>query len=120
MKTLRSQRANYRVNRGDTFEETLYLEDEDGETITTEWTWRFTVRSSIPSTSTTDDTDATISETGTFSNGTSTLTISSDDMDIDAGEYYFDFQLTKPDGTIHSTFYGDFIVESDITRHQES
>ena len=112
----RSFRSKYIVNRSDTFEEPLELKDENGDLITDEWTWRFTVRDSLPDTNVTDDTNAIISESGTFTNGTDTLTVSSTDTNIDTGTYYFDYQLKKPDGNVHSTLYGYFIVESDITR----
>jgi hypothetical protein len=116
MKGLRNIRANYRIVRGDTFKETLELVDADAEYITDEWTWKFTVRDSLPETIEDNDTNAEISKSGTFSDGTSILTLDPEDTNIDAGEYYFDYQLTKPDGDVHSTFYGYFIVEEDITR----
>jgi hypothetical protein len=115
MKTLKLHRPNYEIIRGDTFNETLELLDEDGEYITEEWSWKFTVRDSLPDTSTTDDTDAKISKSGTFTSGTGTLTLTSDDTDLDPGEYYFDYELSV-DGEIHSTFYGIFTINYDITR----
>ncbi|MFW6172433.1 MAG: hypothetical protein ACOC5T_01695 [Elusimicrobiota bacterium] len=122
MKTLRSSRPAYRIVRGDTFEEQLELVDNEGEKITDEWTWRFTVRKTLPDTDVTDDTDedVLISKSGTFTNGEDTLEVSPEDTDIEPGEYYFDYQLKKPNGSVYSTFYGDFIVEYDITRTQES
>jgi hypothetical protein len=111
----RNLRAKYVLVRGDTFDESLELQDSEGEPISG-WTWRFTVRASIPDTTTSDDTDALISKSGTFSDGKSNLLITSEETNIDPGEYFFDYQLTKPEGNIHSTFYGNFIVEGDITR----
>jgi hypothetical protein len=115
MKTLKSHRPNYEINRGDTFEETLELKDDDGEYITEEYTWKFTVRDSLPATSTTDDTDAKISKSGTFTDGTSTLTLTSTDTDLDPREYYFDYELSI-DGKKYSTFYGFLTINYDITR----
>lgn len=112
----RTFRSKYIVTRGDTFEEPLELKDSDGNLITTNWTWKFTIRSDIPDQTINNDDDAVISKSGTFSDGESTLTISSTETNIASGTYYFDYQLTKPNGNIHSTLYGYFIVESDITR----
>ena len=112
----RSFRSKYIVNRSDTFEEPLELKDANGELITDTWTWRFTVRDSLPDTNVTNDTNAIISKSGTFIDGKDILTVDSSETNLDPDTYYFDYQLTKPDGNIHSTLYGYFIVESDITR----
>lgn len=114
---LRTIRPKYLTIRGDTFVEELQLKDADGDLITDAgWTWRFTVRTSVPATSVVDDDDATISKSGSFTDGLATLTVPSTDMEIDAGEYLFDYQIRSPDGELNSTVYGDFIVDGDITR----
>lgn len=116
----RSLRHKYIVNRGDSFIEPLELVDENGDFITDEWTWRFTVRKELPETDTTNDDDAEISKSGTFTDGKDTLNIDSSETELDPKTYYFDYQLKKPDGSIHSTKYGYFVIEEDVTRNQES
>ncbi len=105
------------LKRGDTYIRTIKLYSEDELIDCTGWTIYFTIRETIPPTSTSDDTGAVISKTITGeSTGIHTLTLTSDETAIDAKKYIFEFQIKKADGSIHSTESGIFIIQSDITR----
>jgi len=107
-----------RINRSDTYERTINIRDEDGVLINcTGWTIYFTVRTSVPATSVVDDSGASISKSiAGVSSGIHTLTLTPTDTDIDVATYFFDIQVKKDDGSIHSIRAGSFIVEGDITR----
>lgn len=110
--------ATIRIKRNDTWAKTLNVLDNDGNLIdTTGWTIYFTVRSSIPATGISDDTDAIIAkEIAGNSTGIHTLELTSAETNIDPAEYVFDVQIKKSDDTIHSTETGTFVIQSDITR----
>lgn len=110
-----------KVIRGDTDSFTITFRDANGNPIDiTGYTVWFTVRSSVPKTSTTDNTDAVISVKNTNhsdpTNGQTLIAITSSDTEIDPKTYFYDIQYKKPDGTVHSTGYFKYIVSADITR----
>ena len=35
---------------------------------------------------------------------------------IPAGKYYYDIEITRPDGSIRTVIYGQFVIEQDVTR----
>ena len=108
------------VKRNDTRD--IPITFEAGELDITGYTIWFTVREDIPDTSTSDDTDALIAikqlpaELTDPTNGTTTITLSSSDTNIDVGKYKYDIQYETATGEIHSTDIGMFVVEGDITR----
>ena len=48
-------------------------------------------------------------------NGKTNILLSHDDTDIDAGNYFYDIQLTSGSGYVRSIDYGRLIVKHDIT-----
>ena len=106
------------INRGDTYTRTLNLKDADGVAIdATGWTIYFTVRNTPASTSTTTDIDSLITVTiDGEATGIHTLTLTSTQTDINPGNFFYDTQIKKADGTINSSDSSDFIINGDITR----
>ena len=91
----------------------------------TGWEIRFTVRTSVPSTSVHNDKDAIIHKVADIidaKNGVAYFTITGDDTDINPGEYWYDIQYVKPQNCmgvneIKSLPRGKYIVLGDITRN---
>jgi hypothetical protein len=106
------------INRQDTYSKTVNLKDEDGNLIDASgWTIYFTVRDFVADTSISVDTDALISTSFAGSaSGIHTLTLTSSETNICPGNYFYDFQVKKTDGTISSPSKGNFIIKGDITR----
>ena len=109
------------VIRGDSDDFTITFQDSNGNPIDiTGYTVWFTVRSSMPSTSVSDDSDAVISVKNTTHSaplfGESLISVSPDDTNIDPRTYYYDIQYKKPDGSIHSTGHYKYVVVKDVTR----
>lgn len=105
------------VKRGDTFKRRIILKDNSGNPIdATGWTIWFTVRKYIVSSNIKSDSEALISQNfeGT-SDGIIIFTISSEDMDLEVGTFYYDIQIKNSNGIISSDI-GKFIVTADITR----
>jgi len=50
-----------------------------------------------------------------FSTTTYYLSADADDMDMDAGKYYYDLQIYDADSEMVTKLYGDFIVLQDVT-----
>lgn len=123
--------ANRRIIRGDTdtfiVKITRVATDSNGLVINTPvditgWKIRFTVRATIPATTDLSDSDAIISKLGvnsTTDTGVCTFTISKEETNIDVGEYYYDIQCLKPDGTVQSIPRAKYIVVADITRDED-
>lgn len=106
------------INRGDTYSKTFSFLDSDGNLFNaTGWTAYFAVRRNKPNTSTSSDNDALISKTipGTVS-GETTFQLTSDNTNIDPGEYFYDFQINSPSSTVESTGPNSFVIVADITR----
>lgn len=109
------------VIRGDTDNFTISFKNSNGDPINiTGYTVWFTVRSSVPSTSVENETDAVISVKNTShtnpTNGETVIVISSDDTNIAPKTYFYDIQYKKPDGSIHSTGIFKYVILSDVTR----
>lgn len=107
-----------KINRGDTYLKTFNFLDSDGNLFNaTDWVAYFTVRKNKPNTSTSSDSDALIFKTinGTVS-GQTTFQLTIDDTNIEPENYFYDFQINSPSGTVESTGFKDFIITSDITR----
>ena len=51
----------------------------------------------------------------TFDEEDYTLSVDAEDMDMDAGKYYYDLQIYDADSEMVTKLYGDFIVLQDIT-----
>jgi hypothetical protein len=94
------------------------VKDANGALINcTGYVLAFTARKQPAATSTTTDTDATI--TGTIAgqaSGIHTLTLSAAQMTVDPYIYLADIQVKKNDGTIHSSRALTLEVTADITR----
>ena len=90
------------------------------------WDIRFTVRSSIPSTSTTSDNNAIIHKTAEIldaEKGIAYFVITNEDTNIEPGEYWYDIQYIRPanchgEMKVKSLPKGRYIVISDITRDE--
>ncbi len=101
---------------------TVPFVDNVGDPIDiTGWEVRFTVRTVVPATTITDDTDAAviISAEATIPTGTDGLAefnISPTDTDYDPGEYVYDIQYKKTTGAIKSLAYSTYTITADITR----
>ncbi len=110
--------ATIRIKRGDSLVESVDIMDCEGNLIDcTGWTIYFTVRSSVPPTSDSDDNDAIISKTiDGSSTGQHTLTLTKEDTNIDPGNYLFDFQANPSANEVDSTETGVFVIQADITR----
>jgi hypothetical protein len=105
--------------RSDTYDFNITFKDSAGDPIDiTGYEVWFTVRTGLPKTTVTDDTDATISKSYTNGGATGIITVSlsSEDTDINAKTYKYDVQYKKPDTTLKSSGAYDFIVAADITR----
>jgi len=93
---------------------------EDGVPINiTDWEIRFTVRTSAPSTDTTDDSNAVISSLAVITdaiNGEAQFTITPTETDIDPIEYVYDIQYKTEVGVTRTLGTSTFTVEADITR----
>lgn len=109
--------STIKIKRGDTRTLNVGIRNK-GELIdTTGYTIYFTVRSTIPPTTETNDTGAVISQSEAGStSGVSVFTLSSTDTTQNPAVYSYDIQYKKPDGSIHSSGTGKFIIEADITR----
>jgi len=102
----------------DTFSITFATRNGTPINITGYTIW-FTVRSTIPATTITDDTDAIISKQAVLTSpalGVATVSVTSDDTNIDVGSYFYDIQYKKPDDSIYSSGAYNYIVKADITR----
>lgn len=111
--------ATIKIKRNDTWTKSLRVRNKsDGSAVdTTGWIIWFTVRDSVPLTATSDDNDAIISkEILGNDTGISTLTLTSEDTNIDPKEYIFDVQYKDSSDEIHSSETDKFIIEADITR----
>lgn len=88
------------------------------------WEIRFTVRKSIAPTSTRTDKDAVMHKIADIldaDNGVAYFTITSEDTNIEPGEYWYDIQYTKPadchgEIKIKSLPKGKYVVVDDVTR----
>lgn len=107
------------VIRGDTRQVNCTFLDTDGVTPInlTGGTAYFTVNEdSDPA----NDGTAVIQKTATSftdaTNGEHTFTLTHDDTNIDAGEYWYDVQFVDSNGAYVSSYRGKFTVMSDITR----
>jgi len=107
------------VIRQDTCDFNITFQDSSGDAIDiTGYEVWFTVRTSLPKTTITDDSDAIISKsyTGGGATGIISVELDSSDTNINVKTYKYDVQYKKPDGTIKSSGAYDFIVASDVTR----
>ncbi len=106
------------INRQDTYSRNIILKDSNNNFIdATGWIIYFTVRTSVPDTSVTDDTGAVIAKQITGSStGIHTLTLTDTDTDIAPATYLYDFQIKNASDEIESTETSDFIISGDITR----
>ena len=111
------------IIRSNTKNFTITFKDSNGDAIDiTGYTVWFTVRSTIPSTSVTDDTGAIIAikqESGDLTdptNGITQFTLTSSNTNIDTGTYYYDIQYSTDGTDRYSNSIGKFIVAPDITR----
>lgn len=90
------------------------------------WIIRFTVRSRIPSTTTTTDCNAIIHKQAEIldaEKGIAYIFLSSEDTNIEPGDYWFDIQYTCPPNDrgevkVKSLPKSKFVVLEDITRNQ--
>lgn len=108
------------VIRGDTRSINLTFLDTDGTTPIdlSGGTVYFTVNSSSDPT---DDTSKAIqkTESSSFTNATAgqhTITLTHSDTNIDPGTYWYDAQFVDSTGAYMSSYRGEFIIQSDITR----
>lgn len=108
--------ANLSVVRGDDKSYLITITDGDEVAIDiTGWTVFFTVKEDI------DDLDAVakiqkdiITHTDP-TNGVTTITVTDVDTALDIGNYYYDVQVKRGDGTIVTILSGVFTIERDIT-----
>jgi len=107
-----------RINRQDAYIKNIVLKDNNNNFIdATGWTIFFTVRLTVPDTSVTDDTGATIAkQIAGEASGIHVLNLTESDTDIDPATYLYDFQTKNAAGKIESTIRADFIIAGDITR----
>lgn len=109
-----------KFKRGDTYNRTFIHQTSllVGIDITG-YTFYFTVKRLVDNVK--DDSSALIQkDITTFTdptNGKFTLSLTKDETDIPQGEYVYDFQYKKPDGSIHTINENPLcIVEGDVTR----
>lgn len=106
------------VIRGDTRRVRCLFLDEDGDPINlTGGTVYFTVNSSSDPA---NDGTATLQKVATSltdpTNGIHTFTLTHNDTNIDAGDYWYDAQFVDSNGEYLSSYRGKFGVQSDTTR----
>jgi hypothetical protein len=109
--------------RGDAFSLTIPVRNADGTPFDfTGYKVFLTVKRSVDDTGemTLDDSDAVLQvEVSSVSNptaGTVVIPVSSADMEIAPGTYYYDVQFVPSSGEPWSLHYDDFIVIPDVTR----
>lgn len=103
--------------RGDSWSRTLQFKNSGGSPIDiTGWTVFFTVKSSPGS----RDEDAVLQKTVTShtnaTGGLSAISCTAADTDNLQGDYYFDIQIKKSDGSIKTYLYGQIKFLEDTTR----
>jgi len=101
--------------QGDTRTFTITVYDSDGSVYDlTDYTVRFTVKAN----KSTVDGSASISKTGTVTdaeNEVFTVALTNDDTNIDAGIYYYDFQIDNGSSIVKTVESGIFQVVQDVT-----
>ena len=109
--------TNLTVFRGDTLTKSLSFKDENSAAIDiTGWTIWFTIKSSQ------DDADSakvaqdevTVHTSSTA--GLSTISLTATETDALEGNYYYDIQIKKVDGTVKTVLDGRITFSKDITR----
>jgi hypothetical protein len=107
------------VIRGDSDDFTIKFTDDNNVALDlTGWTVWFTVRKTWVNEDIVDDIDAPISRKITEFpiNGQVTISITSEETTIKAGEYHYDIQYKKPNGKIKSITSCKYIIRNDVTR----
>ena len=108
------QRRDFIVMRKDTFEYTGQIDyvDEDGTDATYDFT---SCIGAMAIKKKKNDTTAVRIVSVSFDEIEYTLHVDAEDMDMDAGKYYYDMQIYDADSKMITKMYGDFIVLQDIT-----
>lgn len=108
---------NLRIARGDTFLRTLSFVDESGTVIDiTGWTIFFTVKDVDTEADGTSEISEEITSHTSPTEGLTQILIAAATMAALApGDYFYDIQIKKADGTIFTILIGKLIVDADIT-----
>ena len=101
-----------RMTQGDTFSESILMEDSDGDAIDlTGYTFRSQLRRTADSTVV-----AEFSMSTNLSTSTVTRTLNSGVTASLEGTYVHDLQWTNPSGQVRTLFSGEFEIEPEVTR----
>ncbi len=111
-------KIDFEVFRGDTFKKTLKFTDGDGNPIDISgWKVTFTVKRPEYIAGDDDDSDAEKQIVNVVTDGLSgKTTLDWQAIDIEPGNYVYDIQVVKADGTVFTPLYGAFNVNADVTR----
>jgi len=110
------QTLNIRAKRRDTFELNVSVTDSDGADFDfTTHTALMHVRDAASEDGTLLVTLTTADSSITLTDGTIALLKSAAGMDVEAGEYFYDLQITYPDGSVKTWLEGGFTVTDDVT-----
>lgn len=111
--------AKISIIRQDDIERTIYVKNKDGSPYNlTDCSIFFTVKKDSDLTDTNDD-DAVIKKSVAIINavnGEAKLSLTTIDTDIDADNYYYDFQIVDSQGKITSCMKDNFEVVQDVSK----
>lgn len=111
-----SPQYNLRVSRGDTFLRTMSFVDSAGAAINiTDWTIFFTIKDAKDEADGSAEISKTITTHTNAAAGLTQILVAASEMAVLNGDYFYDIQAKKSDGTILTILRGKFIVDSDIT-----
>lgn len=111
-----AQELNFRVKRGDTFKAPIQVFNNGSDYDFTDYHALMQIKDNksndYPLITLTDDNNGGI----TLTNGSITITITSDYMDLEPADYYYDLQITYPTGEVKTWLQGNFSVTQDVSR----
>lgn len=107
---------NLKAMRGDTFIRSLSFVDESGTVIDiTGWTIFFTAKNVLSEADAAAEVSVNVTSHTSPTGGLTQILASAAAMTIEPGDYFYDIQIKKADGTIFTILSGKLIVETDIS-----
>lgn len=113
------QRKDFIVMRKDTFEYTGTYTYVDTDNTELQYDFTNCIGMMAIKKKKTDTTPVRVASVS-FDEEEYTLAIDAEDMDMDAGRYYYDMQIYDADGHMVTKLYGDFVVLQDVTDFLET
>lgn len=107
---------NLKHVKGDTFLRTMRFVDSDQNPIDiTGWTVFFTAKDVATEADAAAEVTKTVTAHTNAALGQTQILIAASDMAILAGEYFYDIQIKKADGTIYTILRGLLIIDQQFT-----